>query len=178
MNISGTGSLSLQILRQSRSAVFEQNKAKPIDLSAIASGASAKAGGADPVSTSSDSMLELTRLKVALYERTGRALGVKMEDYASPSEYAAALSSAVYKIKTETPAHWPEIKAGIEHDLGLDKLGVSLEAVIDSIGGGESANTLDEALKKQISGGGSKASQQSAGLYSPMSALRQSHHSV
>jgi len=178
MNISGNNSLSLQILRQSRSAGSEPNKTKPIDLSTIASGASAKTEGADPVSTSSDSMLELTRLKVALYEKTGRALGVKMEDYASPNEYAAALSSAVYKIKIETPSHWPEIKAGIEHDLGLDKLGVSLETVIDSIGGGEGAKTLDEALKKQISGGGSKASEQSAGLYSPTSALRQSRHSV
>jgi hypothetical protein len=80
-------------------------------------------------------------------------LGVNEDSYASPREYASALRQAVSKIKTQP--NWQATIAGIEKELGLDKLGVSLETVIDSIANpdGESNKALTEALERQIAKG-------------------------
>jgi hypothetical protein len=148
--VSNVNSTALLILQQAKPAqAAGQPKA---DLAATANGVSSKTAQ----TTQDDSMLEVTRLKVDLFERTGQALGVNMKDYASLDKYAAALRQAISQIKALNPERWPEIKAGIEHELGLDKLGVSLDTVVDSIGNtdGESNKALTKALEKQIAKGG------------------------
>jgi hypothetical protein len=184
--VSNVNSAALLILQQAKSVTTAsgQNRTNSGDVAAIANGLSSKTGGtgqtAQAQSGISDSTFNLNKLKVDLYERTGQALGVDIKDYASPQAYAAALSNAVGEIKSQNPGTWQTIIAGVEHQLGLDKLGVSLGTVIDSIAnpGGDSDKKLDKALAKLagIDIGGNDSAQASPlsavqvneiGLYSP-----------
>lgn len=146
MNISGVKSSALVILRPS------DEGAKSVSLSAIASRSRLRTKETDETEAAAEKPLELTGLKVALYEKTGRALGVKVEDYKSSDDFAAALREALGKLRATHQDHWLEIKAALEHELGLDKLGVSLETVVDSANHDDaSEKRLDEALERQNS---------------------------
>lgn len=171
MNVSGVNSTALLLLTRSRFAYSEQNKPKSSDLSAIVNGQSAQTSQVDATGPASDALRELTKLKVALYQKMGEALGVRMEDYPSASDYGAALRGAVARLKSQDPAAWPAFQARVEHELGLDKLGVSLDEAIDSLTDAESAKKMNEALMTQIRGGG--ASRSALGTYSPASVKRQ-----
>jgi hypothetical protein len=170
MNISSVNSSALLILKQSSFAAYAQNKTQSGDISAIASGSVAQTGAANPLAASPDATMQE---EVKLYQETGQALGVNMDDYPSPSLYANALRSVVDTLKEQNPQGWPQIEKGIEHELGLDKLGISLDTVISAIGGdSDSQKALEKALQKQTGDSGGNASSPSAasnndiGLYS------------
>ena len=113
---------------------------------AIANGATAAAQTNAASTASPDNTLEQ---EIQLYKRVGQILGVKIEDYASSTDYANALINAINKIKANNPTQWPEIEIYIEQKLGLDKLGVSLDTVISAISGNaESSSALYNAIKK------------------------------
>ncbi|AYG68454.1 MULTISPECIES: hypothetical protein [unclassified Rhizobium] len=87
--------------------------------------------------------VDLTKMKLDLIYRTGKALGVEHDDYASMEDFAKAMQKAYSELE---PA---EVNA-IEHDLGLDKLGLSLEEVINSAKGPERNDKVTRALKQQM----------------------------
>lgn len=93
---------------------------------------------------------DATQRKLDLFKRTGEKLGVHEEDFDSFADYATALKDAVTQLKTDPNA--AKIIRQVEKDLGLDKLGVSLDTVIDALtdpasGGNQ---TLTDALRKQM----------------------------
>ena len=89
----------------------------------------------------------VTQMKLDLIDRTGEALGVKKDDYASTDDFVAAMKKVVINIKAHEG--WEQVIAKIEKDLGLDELGVSLEDVINSARDPEKDDSVTEALKKQ-----------------------------
>jgi hypothetical protein len=93
--------------------------------------------------------VDVNQLKVNLIERVGKELGVKQEDYDTPAAFGFALKMAVMKLKAEPDG--AELIAKIERNLGLDKLGVSLNSVIKAIidPDGRDAEELDAALRAQ-----------------------------
>jgi hypothetical protein len=166
--VNSTASLILQQLSSVAPAPAEENN--PANLIATANGLSSKTGVAGPQSQAQSKITDtlsatgLTQLKMQLYKKTGEALGVTESDYTTPQLYASALRKAVSLIRAQKDGE--NIIAGIEHQLGLDKLGVSLDTVIDSIDnpGSSSAKTLDDALQRavakgKIATGGGEASQ-------------------
>lgn len=69
-----------------------------------------------------------TRRKLVLFDKAADALGVRKESYASPTDYRAAIKDAFAKLKLEKD--FSNVARAIEENLGLSKLGVSLETVI------------------------------------------------
>jgi hypothetical protein len=146
-----------------------QSPATGTDLTAIANGQAVQGPSASTSAQTADALFSvnspnLNKLKMDLFKRVGEALGVKESDYATPEDYGAALKKAVGQMKLD-PNGQQEI-AGIEKDLGLDKLGVSLDTVINAIVDpkGDDAKKLDAALEKQINDG--QASDRSFGIKS------------
>lgn len=90
-----------------------------------------------------------TATKVKLIERVGKAFGIEQKDYTSLSAYGWAIRNAMEEIKRQAGSAFAF--AGIEKDLGLDKLGISLEAVVNAIIDPESddGKALDAALHRQ-----------------------------
>jgi len=93
-----------------------------------------------------DSGFDVQKLKVDLMRRAGEELGVRMEDFESPRNYAAALRAALGHLKA-SPGGATAITA-LEKKLGLDKLGVSLDDLISAIDNpdGKASGKLDTAL--------------------------------
>lgn len=89
----------------------------------------------------------VTQMKLALIARTGQELGVDKDDYASMDDFVAAMKNVVTNIKGQKG--WEQVVSKIERDLGLDKLGVSLDDVINSARDPEKDDKVSEALKKQ-----------------------------
>jgi hypothetical protein len=102
----------------------------------------------------------LTQLKVDLYRRVGEALGIDQSDYDSPRDYGMALQRAIGQLKLSPNAQL--VIAGIEKEVGLDKLGVSLDTVVSAITdpSGTDDDKLDAALEKRFG-------VDDAGLYGP-----------
>jgi hypothetical protein len=180
-----TAALILQQLNPMGAAPEGENNS--VNLTAIANGLSAKTGVNGPETqaqskiTDTLSAASLTQLKMQLFKKVGAALGVNESNYATPQKYAAALRQAVSGIRAQKNGE--DIIKGIEHELGLDKLGVSLDTVIDAIDnpGSSAGKALDDALKKaiakgEIAAGGSDVSLQGTvqvneiGMYSPANA--------
>lgn len=92
----------------------------------------------------------LNKMKVDLYQRVGEALGVRESDHESFQAYGLALQQAVGQLKLAPNAQL--VIAGLEKEIGLDKLGVSLDTVINAIIDpmGDDNDKLDAALQKQI----------------------------
>ncbi|NLR98422.1 hypothetical protein HGP17_16515 [Rhizobium sp. P38BS-XIX] len=86
---------------------------------------------------------DVTKMKLDLIYRTGKALGVEHEDYPSMDDFAKAMLKAYRQLEPS------EVNA-IEHDLGLDKLGLSLLDVIESAKNPERNDKVTRALKQQL----------------------------
>ncbi|SER63209.1 hypothetical protein SAMN03159406_00750 [Rhizobium sp. NFR03] len=93
---------------------------------------------------------DVTKMKLDLIERTGKALGVNSDYYVSNGDFVAAMREAVAKIKAQPTGETALL--AIEKDLGLDKLGISITDVIDSAAGGSGEDKVTRALEKQASG--------------------------
>jgi hypothetical protein len=89
----------------------------------------------------------LTQTKLDLFERAGEALGVARSDFGSTTDYAQAVERALGKLKLDPNGR--SIIQAIERELGLDKLGVSLDAVIDAMLDPEANEELNKALLEQ-----------------------------
>lgn len=92
------------------------------------------------------------KLKMHLFERLGASLGVKMDDYASLSDYGKVIRDIVEKIRA-TPDGHQKLKE-IERELGLTKLGLSIDILINAMinPGGRDDDKVDEALMRQVGG--------------------------
>jgi hypothetical protein len=93
----------------------------------------------------------LNQMKLDLYKRVGEALGIDQSKYDSMPAYWLALKITVAKVLEQE--NGAAILRGIERDLGLNKLGVSLETVIDAIVDPDANKELTEALEDQINDG-------------------------
>ena len=164
MQVSHVNTSALLLLRQANAAAT----GRPVDPT----GVDPRTGYAAQVTNSPDAAAQAQRF--ALYQKLGDALGVKMQNFASGSDFAAALTKAVSALKLQSGTQWSQVKVGLEQKLGLDKLGVSLDTVIASLTHPDAAKTLDGALTKHASARddtSADAHSQDAGLYSPASAL-------
>ncbi len=97
-----------------------------------------------------DSGVDVQELKVNLMRRLGEELGINLDDFERPAEFASAVRDILGKIKVQ-----PEGKlflAALEKKLGLDKLDVSLDDLVDAISStdGEGARKLDAALRAEL----------------------------
>ena len=88
----------------------------------------------------------IVKQKLALIDQTGKALGVDQADYDTRDAFVDAMQKALGQLKLQggdAAVH------GLEKQLGLDKLGVSLQDVIDSAKDPEANDKLTKALKRQ-----------------------------
>ncbi|MEI9405582.1 hypothetical protein [Mesorhizobium argentiipisi] len=101
---------------------------------------------AAPASKFSLDNLNITATKVRLMERAGKEFGVDQTDYESVSSYGTAIKNAVEALKRQSPSAIAEI----ERQLGLDQLGVSLDALVEAIVDprGSDSERLDATLKQ------------------------------
>lgn len=155
--ISNANSTALLILQQANPVeATKQQQPGADNLEAVANGVGGKIavsqqpGQAE--SKISEAMFSVNtvsanKLKLDLIDRAGKALGVDQSDYASKDEFVSAMQGALTKIKTQE--NGPQAIAAIEKDLGLDKLGVSLEDVVASARDPEREDNLTRALEKQ-----------------------------
>ncbi|RRH94970.1 hypothetical protein EH240_25885 [Mesorhizobium tamadayense] len=109
--------------------------------------------------------LNITATKVWLMERAGKEFGVDQADYESVFSYGSAVRNAVEALKRQSPS----AIAGIEKQLGLDQLGISLDMLVDAIvdPAGSDGDRLDAALEMHLGEIAEPASTQSdeIGLY-------------
>ncbi|WFR94782.1 hypothetical protein [Rhizobium tumorigenes] len=87
----------------------------------------------------------ITKQKLDIIDRTAKALGVNQDDYSSRDDFVAAMQKAFARLKVDggdSAVH------GLEKELGLDKLGISLQDVIDSASNPEANDRLTKALKR------------------------------
>lgn len=116
---------------------------------------------ATPASKFSLDSLNITATKVRLMQRAGKEFGVDQTDYESVSSYGSAIKNAVEALKRQSPSAVPKI----ERQLGLDQLGVSLDALVNAIvrpQGGDN-DRLNTALKQHAGGEGERPDE--LGLY-------------
>lgn len=157
-SISSSPNSALLILQAQSSAATDKTTAAAPDLVATANGQPSKQTvGVSTQPTQAESKISdalfsvnnrsITQMKLDLINRTGEELGVKKDDYASTDDFVAAMKKVVTNIKAHKG--WEQVVAKIEKDLGLDKLGVSLEDVINSARDPEQDDKVTEALKKQ-----------------------------
>ncbi|MFS8046298.1 hypothetical protein [Rhizobium sp. BR 314] len=89
----------------------------------------------------------IAKQKLELIERTGKALGIVRNDYASMDDFVAAMKKAFGELKVQPGA--AGAIHGLEKELGLDKLGLSLEDVISSATEGGDNDKVTRALEKR-----------------------------
>jgi hypothetical protein len=94
--------------------------------------------------------LNITAIKVRLMERAGKEFAVDQTGYESVSSYGLAIKNAVEALKRQSPS----AIAGIEKQLGLDQLGVSLDTLVEATVDPRSGNgeRLDAALRQYAGG--------------------------
>ncbi|BCM18882.1 hypothetical protein [Mesorhizobium sp. J8] len=94
--------------------------------------------------------LNITAIKVRLMERAGKEFAVDQTGYESVSSYGLAIKNAVEALKRQSPS----AIAGIEKQLGLDQLGVSLDTLVEATVDPRSGNgeRLDAALRQHAGG--------------------------
>lgn len=92
--------------------------------------------------------LNVTATKVRLMERAGKEFGIDQADYESVFSYGSAVKNAVEALKQQSPS----AIAGIERQLGLDQLGISLDTLVNAIidPQGSDGDRLDAALEKHL----------------------------
>lgn len=156
--ISNMPSTALTILQQlNKSATLSQRPQPGADtLIAVATGQADKiAASKQPTpaqSKISEAMFSMsgdsiTKQKLDLIERTGKALGIERSNYLSMDDFVAAMKKAYGEIKVQ-PGGMGVIH-GLEKELGLDKLGLSLEDVINSAMDGGDNDKVTRALEKR-----------------------------
>jgi hypothetical protein len=146
---------ALLILQQPRTLARSADSG-PADISGISGFAGSDAGSplAQARAKISDAMFSVNRpdptaMKVRLIERLGEEFGIKQSDYTSMASYGADIKRAVEALKAKPGS--AQIIIQIEKKLGLDKLGISLDELVDATidPTGDGNKKLNAALKKQ-----------------------------
>lgn len=158
--ISAVNSAILLISRSALPASAGKTASAGPDLIAMANGVSgldADEAGGQPAQLRakfSDSMfsvnsLDSNKLKIDLFDRVGKVFKLDRAGFDSSNSYASAVKQAIAAIRSQ--AGGAQTIAMIEKSLGLDKLGVSLETVVNAMSdpGGDADDRLDAALRKQ-----------------------------
>lgn len=148
-------SAALQIMQQFQSPSPSADD-KPLvgeDLVATAHGRSLVASDAEArVSESVFSVnhLDPTQMKIELMERVGKKFGIEMDDFDDQASYGRAIQREIEQIRQQPGGDLA--LADIEKELGLDKLGLSIDTLINAIiePGSADGDKLDAALEKQI----------------------------
>jgi hypothetical protein len=157
-SISIVPSAALAILQQlnKSTTISEQPPSAADGLIAVATGLTNKvAVSKQPTqaqSKVSEAMFSMSKDSIAkqkldLIERTGRALGVERSDYSSMDEFVAAMKKVYGEIKVQ--AGGMAVFHALERQLGLDKLGLSIEDVIESAQDGDSNDKVTKALERR-----------------------------
>jgi hypothetical protein len=142
---------ALQILQQTQSQGVLLQGRSPTDLSgASTQGISSQTEILDPAKSKlaasifSVTNVDINELKLNLMNRAGKALGLDENNYPSTDEYFEAVGHVVQTLKT----HGSEgVIKSIEKEIGLDKLGVSLEDLF-SKDDPEASDRVTKALEK------------------------------
>ncbi|WP_137933945.1 hypothetical protein [Mesorhizobium comanense] len=155
MPIAPVNSSALLILQQPRSpgGTADDGSTGILGVSGFA-GASAGSPFTQARAKISDAMfsvnnVDATEMKVKLIERLGEQFGIKRSDYKSMTQYGADIKRAVDALKAKPDSALAI--ARIEKELGLDKLGVTLDDLVNAAvdPDGKGSEKLDAALKKQ-----------------------------
>jgi hypothetical protein len=95
------------------------------------------------------SAFDVTAMKINLMRRLGEEFGISLDDHASQASFGTAIKDAIAQIKRQDGGML--VLAAIERKLGLDKLGLSLDTLVNAITDpkGGDAEKLDAALRKQ-----------------------------
>jgi hypothetical protein len=96
-----------------------------------------------------DSPIDIQQMKFNLFQRLGEELGVKMDDFEDPGDYGSALRGVIGKMRAAPEGAMA--LAALEKKLGLDKLGIGIDDLVDAISSpdGEGGKKLDAALRAQ-----------------------------
>lgn len=166
---SSINSAAVLILQQSSPlfASSEPRKSPGDDLIAAANGAAPRGGaGGSQASTQarakisealfSASSVSITEMKINLMRRLGEEFGISLDDHASQLSFGTAIKDAV--ARTRLLEDGEQILAKIEKNLGLDKLGITIDQMVNAIidPEGADAGKLDAALRKQAGDDGKK----------------------
>lgn len=98
--------------------------------------------------------VDIVKMKLDLIDRTGKALGVDQADYTSREDFVAAIQRAVGHLKLEGGL---QAVFALEKEIGLDKLGLSIDDVINSARDPDSDDKVTKALEKQTGQDGASA---------------------
>lgn len=178
-SVSNIHSVALHLLQQvNPQSASGAQKSAPDKLLAVANGG-AEAGGTGQARAKvseaifSVNHVSVNEMKLDLIERTGKALGVDQADYASRDDFVKDMQEALGKLKMEGG---DLAVIALEKELGLDKLGVSLQDVINGARDPEANDKLTKALERQsaekgeTNGGGAQVlpyQPDEIGLYGP-----------
>ncbi|MGO4684115.1 hypothetical protein [Hyphomicrobium sp. 2TAF46] len=151
-----SATLALQILQRTDTAKSNTpSKGSADDLTVAASGTITKGPAATASAQTGDALFSvnspnLNKMKIDLIKRVGDEFGIDESDYNSPSAYGAAIKQKIAQIKLQPNGQ--QVLDGIGRKLGLDKLGLSIDEVVNAIMDpkGDDAQKLDAALEKQI----------------------------
>jgi hypothetical protein len=154
--VTSTNSAALLILQQTASIrPSQQLDAGSGDMLAVANGISEQVSSNQQQTQAQSKISEslfsvnhvsINKLKMDLIDRTGKALGVDQADFASREDFVDAMQKALGKLKM---VGGDDAVRGLEKELGIDKLGVSIQDVIDSAKDPEANDKLTKALEKQ-----------------------------
>ncbi len=147
-------SIALQLLRydwRSPEATGEKQPAGA-DMIATANGVN-KPSKPEQAGTTRDIYsvhhIDANQLKMHLFERLGKEFGIDMSEYDSLSAYGEAIRDAVELLRRAPGGYLllPEI----EKKLGLDKLGITIDTLINAILDPDSRHDdeVDEALRRE-----------------------------
>ncbi|MGV8936043.1 MAG: hypothetical protein ACOH2J_02910 [Allorhizobium sp.] len=148
----------------------DQEKSSSDNLVAVANGVSGNIGVTKQPSQAQSKISEslfsvnhvsVNKMKLDLIERTGKALGVNADDFGSRDDFVDAMQKAVGKLKMEGGAM---ALMGLEKELGLDKLGLSIEDVINSAKDPDRNDKVTKALEKEAGITSEKLEEQDASM--------------
>ncbi|MCC7252689.1 hypothetical protein [Hyphomicrobium sp.] len=152
-------STALLILEQVRPSPASAVKQRPAADQLVAAANGVPIGGAGKPSRAAQAKIveamfsantvDANKLKIKLMERLGKEFGFSPGDFETSAAFGAAVRDAVGQLKMQEGGH--QIVAAIEKKLGLDKLGLTLDALVNALIDPESEDglKLETALRKQ-----------------------------
>lgn len=94
--------------------------------------------------------LDPTRMKLNLYERLGKELGLSMDDFESGVDFGRAVKQVVDQLRLKPEGR--AALAAIEAELGLGKLGLSIDTLIEAMiePEGDADEKVEAALLREV----------------------------
>jgi len=160
--VSSPNATALLVLKHTTALQTSAAGAPKPDLVAIANGISrgsetggnGRGSGVEPVKHPTQDMfsvmsVDINKMKINLMERLGKKLGLALEDFKTATDFGREVERIIGEMKLTMEGRLA-IKR-MEHELGLDKLGISLDEFVDAITDPKSsaAEKLDAALLRE-----------------------------